>query len=962
MRHITNWRRGTGNGAPPLLVTLLLPALAVAAGLGPAGGRAYDLERLDVNRWLCPVINDGRYGFDPLRGGAGGYWPWPYANVYLYGAGLWFGSTVTGTDGETDTLVSFSYNPNSHGSEMVPVSHANAPAGGEHPDDRIFVYPADWPPRPRERFVTEPSVDSLVPRDNRSLQDMWCVYSDAAPENHIAPGRPLGIDVYQTVYAWNYRRSEDFFFIVYRVRNAGFDTLRQCYLGVAVDADIGQPRDDMVGFLHRVEVPGVGVVEDVGFIGDADNAEQPGFGWEEGVPGIVAYKFLEGPRDPGGNRLGLSAFKTFTRDIDPTSDQDQYLMLAGHDYRTGVYAPYDSAPDQRPGDKRFVQSCGPFELAPGAVAGFVVAVVAGPYGGEEQPWDDRPVDSLAEVARRIDWATFIYEQGWLLPGPPEIPAMTLVPGDNSVRIVWDDVAETTPDSYWERVAGDPENPAYDPVYRGYDFQGYVVYRSEDGVEWEVLARCDIADSVPADTVPYRYPPGGDSSLADSLWIVMDNSGLFYSVEDDEVSNGFEYFYCVTAYDWNYVTTDTNAQGQPVAWDTLVLRTGIVSNRSVVPRWDAANWVDPVITVVTVAGDTTNNGLVLDSRTVVPYAVTGDTHEVIFLGPGYRAADRPRIGYFVRGDGLTRDTSWFDYRVGDELAFSLPVFNGQELALALSYDDPDSRFDAVHVETGSYPGDVRPAAVASGEQRSLWAFRGSDYRLEWGVMPGCGEMTARVFDVTNGGVEVAFSPYSTTGSPGDADGWCFTDFIGQDPTDTLNEHVALLYICGGYIALNHDAGSNRNEAIGALISEIRDGDIWQAVGHKRGGTAPFHNRYRLVATPGRAAGEEPESGLRVRVVPNPYIVFDLWDGGPFERRLAFTHLPQTATIRIFTTAGELVRTLEHRHTASDGELYDSGGTEIWNLLNDSKQLVASGVYVYHVESEAGEYAGRFAVIY
>ena len=35
---------------------------------------------------------------------------------------------------------------------------------------------------------------------------------------------------------------------------------------------------------------------------------------------------------------------------------------------------------------------------------------------------------------------------------------------------------------------------------------------------------------------------------------------------------------------------------------------------------------------------------------------------------------------------------------------------------------------------------------------------------------------------------------------------------------------------------------------------------------------------------------------------------------------------------------------------------------YSVLNDSKQLVASGVYVYHVESEAGDYAGKFAIIH
>jgi len=81
------------------------------------------------------------------------------------------------------------------------------------------AYPDDWPPSPRSRFTIGRGTDSLVPTDNVSLQDLWCVYSDAAPENHVPPGRPQRIDIFQAVYAWDYPLSQDAFFVSYRVRN-----------------------------------------------------------------------------------------------------------------------------------------------------------------------------------------------------------------------------------------------------------------------------------------------------------------------------------------------------------------------------------------------------------------------------------------------------------------------------------------------------------------------------------------------------------------------------------------------------------------------------------------------------------------------------------------------------------------------------------------------------------------------
>ncbi|MEZ4748243.1 MAG: T9SS C-terminal target domain-containing protein [Calditrichia bacterium] len=94
---------------------------------------------------------------------------------------------------------------------------------------------------------------------------------------------------------------------------------------------------------------------------------------------------------------------------------------------------------------------------------------------------------------------------------------------------------------------------------------------------------------------------------------------------------------------------------------------------------------------------------------------------------------------------------------------------------------------------------------------------------------------------------------------------------------------------------------------------------------------------------------------VRVVPNPYFVSAFWERGG-ERQIQFTHLPETATIRIFNTAGELVQTIEH-----DASLAVAPSIAKWNLLNYNDQLVAPGVYFYHIASSLGEKTGKFVII-
>jgi len=975
---LTNRKLRTAGLLLLLLAMATGTALARSATPPPAGKRLYDMEWLNINKWLCPFHNDGRYGYDPTGTGggvAGGSWPQPLKNCYIFGAGLWFGSIKADTADATreDTLVTFGYNPNSGGSEMSPVTVEHSEDGTGSPDDRVFVYPTDWPPAPRERWVTVPELDSLIPRENFSLMDMWCAYSDVLPENHISPGKPQNIDVYQTVYAWNYPSNQDIFFIIYLIRNASdTDTLKDCYAGAVCDADVGDATDDMVGTLLNTYVPGADTVKNVGYVGDSDNQEVAGSTWESGTPGVFAYKFLESPIGPDGEQLGMTAFKKFTIDIDPVTDAAQYLTMAGFDYRTGVYSPYDSALDPASADKRFVQCSGPFTLAPQQVVRLVIAGIGAPFGGPGQSWAARfsgGLDSLVHLAKVANQAQFIYDQGWLLPGPPLAPNVTLVPGDNQVRIVWDDLPEKTPDPYWQKVARDSTKPGWDPMYRGYDFQGYAVYKSENGTDWGILAQCDLADSV-----TFHYPPGGDSAgMPDSLWLEATDAGTFYSLRDSNVVNGFTYYYCVAAYDWNYQTTVwlSSPHGRtPLAWDTLILRSGLSSNFSTVPRWEAVNYVMPTTRVVTVFGDTTDTldphhvlaGLELLANVVVPSQVTADTYELRFFGPGYGGGANKSIYRYVvtnRANGsVAIDTTSFSYSVGNRLTRALPVFNGLALNCTLNLKTPSRGFETAYVQTGNYPTEkVGGGGIAS---QGLWAFRAADYEVEFKTSP---YLSATVYDVTHGRVEVPFTKFDNlSGSKEQADGWCFVNRTARDPSDTLKGTVARIYVCGAY------AEVNAGDSIRGNTSLIQDGDKWLLVGAKSAGTAPFYNVYHLVSVAGVARADTTYK-LNVTVVPNPYVVFNAWEKTSEQRYVRFTHLPNECTIRIYTLAGDLVKVIKHKDTRTVP--LDEGGTETWDFTNESPgsvgtarsgQLIASGVYIYHVESPVGEAVGKLVFIY
>jgi hypothetical protein len=125
------------------------------------------------------------------------------------------------------------------------------------------------------------------------------------------------------------------------------------------------------------------------------------------------------------------------------------------------------------------------------------------------------------------------------------------------------------------------------------------------------------------------------------------------------------------------------------------------------------------------------------------------------------------------------------------------------------------------------------------------------------------------------------------------------------------------------------------------------------------------RVDMEFSPSKQAGE-------VLVVPNPYRVDNDytyesggWEGRvrnwtENERRVKFIHLPEgTWAIRVFSLAGDLVTTITNN--PGDADYRENRGEIEWNLLSESNRALASGVYVFSVESKLGTQIGKFVLI-
>ena len=108
-----------------------------------------------------------------------------------------------------------------------------------------------------------------------------------------------------------------------------------------------------------------------------------------------------------------------------------------------------------------------------------------------------------------------------------------------------------------------------------------------------------------------------------------------------------------------------------------------------------------------------------------------------------------------------------------------------------------------------------------------------------------------------------------------------------------------------------------------------------------------------------------------VVPNPYfgnVDYTTMTSPPWEvprypaigwteedRKIMFANIPARCVIRIYSLAGDLVKTIRHED--------ENKGFAFWDLLSEQHQAVASGIYIYSVENlDTGDiYVGKFVVI-
>ena len=741
--------------------------------------------------------------------------------------------------------------------------------------------------------------------------------------------------------------------------------------GIDNDGDWDVEKDDV----------GIDGIPSTGDEGENDGVPTAGDQFDITKPGEPNFEFTDIDES---DQIGLTSFASPPFSGNNISNDDRVWDTVQPGF-------FDEVPEQ-PGDYVFIYGSGAFALRAGETKRFSIALIIG--------------ENREDLELNAETVQEIYDAGYVFAKPPEKPTVTAVAGDGRVTLYWDKVAESS----------------VDPLTGEADFEGYVIYRSVDHdfsdqqtitdingsrflhrplqTEIGTEAKFDLVNGIfgPAQ-VP--YPRRGIS------YDLGDDTGLFHAfVDSNRVVNGQRYFYTVVAYDHGSMDS-----GIPPSETSKIITFDPQSDLykfdkntvAVIPKPRVAGYVPASIEATGGLRHVSGNGTgavvidILDELAVEdqnPFSVTFTrSNDSLF----YSVSDQsPVTDTLVFG---TAKTSTLSKRNIDVSAFQLRGENGEVYTLGEDYDVFSEIGQIRRLDNGGIPNDTRGIAtylyapvsnsslVNSEEANPIFdglrifvqddplavdldetGWVDDSINLAWEVGrassgPGRVRQPADyevrfsdepVDEAFSSGLPIPFEVFNLT--RGNQKLQAFVPDIDRDQEWDVNETIIFLEDLDGELTATWQLLLSDPNQTGQIPGS---GDVFYIRT-----TKPFLDNDRFEFTTSAATTDSEliaEELEEVYVVPNPYVATNLLEPlNPVsntergERRLYFANVPQRCTIRIYTVVGELVDVIEHDSTIDDGKAF-------WNLRTKDNMNIAYGLYLFHVESDHGEFIGKFAVI-
>ena len=738
---------------------------------------------------------------------------------------------------------------------------------------------------------------------------------------------------------------------------------------------------------HDVGIDGV---PNTGDEGEDDGVPTPGDPFDLRLPGEPNIDWTDLDES---DMVGLTGFASPPFTSQNRISNDQFIF---ENYLTaGVF---DTANSVQAGDYIFIYSSGPINLPAGEARRFSIALIVG------QDYDDLTLNAIT--------AQDIYKKNYQFAKPPEKPNVTAVPGDEKVTLYWDDIAEYSFDPITETY--DFEGYV---IYRSTDpsFLDQQTITDANGSRFlfEPLKTVDGA-SAKFDLINDYF---GLSSIEFTgrgvKYNLGENSGLRHVfVDSNNVVNGQTYYYAVVSYDHGDAelvvapaecskTITVNPETNEVLLD--------VNTIAIVPKAPTAGYVASSINdpgVEHIGGKGTGD-VVVD---IIDNTVLEDENsfQVIFSNEGnqlnYSLLDQKELS-----DTITvrmGQYSKLSHKNVDSNLFSVSSFNGYLYSEGTDFDLLDSDGQIYVREGGSmtegqtivvsyryFP--IRNSVKLAAEEGNpifdgmtitvqndaleldndliswneysannwTWWVKPfnnlpnnmypADYEIRW-----FSSLVSSNFRPGHEHVKANFEVWETTrGFPEKQLPFVILETITTDSLWNPGERIIILQdsaISSASWELTFYEPSAGSDNVPPI-----EGDVFSIYTNR-----PFADDIFTFSTTASTESKqvEKENMDNIYVVPNPYVVssniesLDLQnprDRGP--RRVYFANLPAMCTIKIYTMAGDLVRTLKHEGSIENG-------IETWDLTTSDNFPVSFGVYIFHVESENGnESVGRFALI-
>ena len=586
--------------------------------------------------------------------------------------------------------------------------------------------------------------------------------------------------------------------------------------------------------------------------------------------------------------------------------------------------------------------CGYFPMKPSEVQRFSIGLVL--------------ALDYNELLTNKHWMNTAYAENYNFSRAPNIPTLHAVPGNNCVTLFWDDWAEQS----------------VDPI-TGHDFEGYRIYRSTDPA-WNDMKPITSGDG----EVIYRRPIAqfdlvngikgyAEVPIKGVLFYLGNDTGIRHSWTDTTAVNGFTYYYAITSYDHGdaakkipptecskFISIDQNGQVKEKGSNVVVVRPEAPSAGFKPSHFDRPYLLPGGNTSGSVTVTIVNPADVKDGH--VYHITFEDTLKVVDRAPD--TLYTKNLSLIDVTDPAAPDTLISRWKL-DGLEAKLPMIDGFELFLknetSLSIDTSRTKWNHTDI---FYP-NVAPYYNLQEKESPICrdmdiVFGDSAAVLDYSLpcmrkgkpLAAMGVNFTVLDAVTR--EKIPFGFYSYDGNDGQfSRSKTRTDeilILNPDRDDTLRPSLVV------NLKRSQDDSTRRNPGFGdtlriRMFKPFLSHDVFEFTMH----------------------GESMDSAAarsalaNIRVVPNPYIVANGWEpknpysDGRGERQLHFIHLPPVCTIRIFNVRLQLVATLHHNSSLSDG-------TEIWNMLSKDQLEISYGVYIYHVDAgKLGTKVGKFAVI-